>query len=360
MIIGHGGNKQELADRIGCPVEEIIDMSSNLNPLGPPPEILNLIQENLSSLHALPEADALTMRKGFADFYGLDVGQVLAGNGTTWFIYALPKALNCKKVLISGPTYSDYNDACDMHQVESRQVTAIEEKGFSPDVDEISSLAHGADLVVICNPNNPTGALVSRDQIEYLVKKHSEVCFLVDESYLPFVPGAEEISLVSETGFPNLLVLSSMSKIFRIPGLRSGFLSGAESLMEKVFHHYQPWSVNSLAQAVISKVYQDPGFIRSFYDATRVFVLEETRVFKDELKECHGLHMVPGVTYFILAGLDGITAKDFCKDVGQDKILIRDCSNFKGLGPNFVRFSLKTRKENLTLARTIKGVLNHG
>ncbi len=360
MIIGHGGNKQALADRLGCRVEDIIDMSSNLNPLGPPPEILSLIQENLDTLHALPEADALSMRRAFASFHGIDAEQVLAGNGTTWFIYALPKALNYQKVLISGPTYSDYSDACDMHQVESRQITAVKEKGFAPDVDEISSLADQADLVVVCNPNNPTGTLVSRDQIEYLLKKHPDVCFLVDESYLPFVPGAEDISLVSETAFPNLLVLSSMSKIFRIPGLRSGFLSGTKDLMEKVFHHYQPWSVNSLAQAVISKVYQDPGFIRSFYDTTRAFVVEETRVFKDELKECPGLQMVPGVTYFILAQLEGLLAEDFCKAVGQDKILIRDCSNFKGLGPSFVRFSLKTREENLTLARTIKRVLNHG
>ena len=87
MIIGHGGNTQDLATRLVCSVDDIIDMSSNLNPLGPPEFIEQVICDNLSLIKALPEPDAISMRKGFARFYNIDVNRVIAGNGTTWFIY---------------------------------------------------------------------------------------------------------------------------------------------------------------------------------------------------------------------------------------------------------------------------------
>ncbi|WP_022666030.1 pyridoxal phosphate-dependent aminotransferase [Desulfospira joergensenii] len=360
MIIGHGGNKQELAQKLGCPVQEIIDMSSNLNPLGPPPEISNMIENNLGTLLSLPEPDALTMRKGFARFHAIDPDQVMAGNGTTWFIYAVPMALNSKKVLICGPTYSDYKDACAMHGIEYTHALARSEQGFQPDMDEISDLAGQADLVFFCNPNNPTGALVSRDRIEFLLKRHPGTCFVIDESYLPFADLADEISLVSRTRYSNLLVLSSMSKIFRIPGLRTGFLSGDRALIEKLFRYYQPWSVNSLAQSVISRVFDQPEFILSFYEATREFTFREKQIFTDAVKECPGLKIYPGSTYFILAELQGFTAPEFCARVGQDKILIRDCTNFYGLTRQFVRFSLKTREINTKLAVSIKKVIQNG
>lgn len=360
MIIGHGGNKQALAQRLGCPVHEIIDMSSNLNPLGPPPEISDLIGGSLEELHSLPEPDALTLRTGFARFHAIDPDQVMAGNGTTWFIYAVPMALKSKKVLICGPTYSDYKDACTMYGIEYTHALAKRENGFSPNLDEISELAGQADLVFLCNPNNPTGALVAREQIISLLQRHPDTCFLIDESYLPFVDNAQDISLVSETAYPNLLVLSSMSKIFRIPGLRTGFLSGDRALIEKVFHYYQPWSVNSLAQSVISRVFERPEFILPFYEATREFTARESRVFLDAIKDCRGLRIVPGATYFILAELEGMTAPEFCAGVGQDKILIRDCTNFHGLTQQFVRFSLKNREINLKLAQSIKRVLQNG
>ncbi len=99
MIIGHGGNIKDLAKTLGCANEDIIDMSSNLNPLGPPESIEEVIKDNLVKIRSLPEPDAVSIRKGFARFHGIDPAQVVAGNGTTFFIYTIPKALGSKKVL---------------------------------------------------------------------------------------------------------------------------------------------------------------------------------------------------------------------------------------------------------------------
>ncbi|MCP4671035.1 MAG: aminotransferase class I/II-fold pyridoxal phosphate-dependent enzyme, partial [Desulfobacula sp.] len=247
MIQGHGGNIGKLARTLQCSSDEIIDMSSNLNPLGPPENIKDVIVDNFVSIQSLPEVDAITMRKGFAKFHGIDHDNVVAGNGTTWFIYTIPKALEAKKVLITGPTYSDYKDACMMHGIKFEHCHSKAANMFDLDIDEVSRLAQLSDMVFICNPNNPTGTLISKDKLEYLILKHKDTIFIIDESYLPFVENARDISLVANTRYNNLIVLTSMSKIFRIPGLRTGFLSAKKNLIEKIMVYYQPWSVNALA-----------------------------------------------------------------------------------------------------------------
>ena len=185
--------------------------------------------------------------------------------------------------------------------------------------------------------------------------KHENTCFIIDESYLPFVDQAKEISLVSNIEYKNLIVLSSMSKIFRIPGLRTGFLSGEQKMVEKIMAYYQPWSVNSLAQAVIEHIFDHPETIEPFYQKTRDYIKEEKQVFIESLKDIQGLQLFDSSTYFILARLTGKTSsKEFCEKIGKDKILIRDCSNFLGLSDQYVRFSLKKRKINQLLADRVR------
>lgn len=355
MIIGHGGNIKDLAKKVGCAADDIIDMSSNLNPLGPPESIEKVICDNLFKIRSLPEPDALSMRKGFADFHGIDHKKVVAGNGTTWFIYTIPKALGSKKVLISGPAYSDYKDACLMHKIDFRHCTAKAKNSFKMDIDDISRMAQKADTIFICNPNNPTGSLILREQLEYLIKKHENTIFIIDESYLSFVDRANEYSLVSKPEYKNLIVLSSMSKIFRIPGLRTGFLSGAQGLCEKIMAYYQPWSVNALAQTVIEHIFNHPERIEPFYRKTRAYIKEEKKVFLENIKGIQGINFFETSTYFILARLtNNAKSKDFCERIGRHKILIRDCSNFFGLSDQYVRFSLKERQINERLAALIK------
>lgn len=360
MIIGHGGNIKDLAKNLDCTVDDIIDMSSNLNPIGPPENIEKVICDNLVKIRSLPEPDAMTMRKGFAKFHGIDHTRVVAGNGTTWFIYTLPKALDCKNVLIAGPAYSDYMDACLMHKISFQHCLAKASDMFNPDIDEISQMAKGADMVFICNPNNPTGSLILREKLEHLIQKHTHTYFVIDESYLPFVDQAGDYSLVSKTGYKNLIVLSSMSKIFRIPGLRTGFLSAEQSIVEKIMAYYQPWSVNALAQTVIEHIFDHPEAIEPFYRKTRDYIKAEKQAFLERLNNIQGMQLFDSHTYFILARLtNGMNSRDFCERIGLHKILIRDCANFFGLSDQYVRFSLKKRKTNMILADVIKQALKN-
>jgi threonine-phosphate decarboxylase len=357
MIIGHGGNKTALARELGCHENEIVDMSANINPLGPPERIAQVIRDHVSAIQYLPEPDARSMVQGFARYHDIDPDTVIAGNGTTWFIYILPLALKAQNVLILGPTYSDYADACRMHKIEPKFWIAEPANGFVPDLESVSEMAADAELVFVCNPNNPTGVLMDPAFIITLVQRHPRTCFVVDESYLPFVADGDDRSLIHAGEYANLLVLSSMSKIFAIPGLRTGFLNGAPDLIEKVRSFSQPWNVNSLAQAVIKDIYDHPEQIVPFYKKTRAFIAREKQWFLKEEAEIPGLVPVEGHTGFVLARLLHHTAPQVCRRVGRERILIRDCSNFHGLNHRFVRFSLKDRESNLKLAVSLKKAL---
>ncbi|MBF0111156.1 MAG: pyridoxal phosphate-dependent class II aminotransferase [Desulfamplus sp.] len=356
MIKGHGGNVEDLAKIHNCSVDEIIDMSSNINPLGPPDGIEEFIAANLNLIRSLPQPDAADMCAQFSKYHNIPVDMVAAGNGTTWFIYTLATALRSKNILIVGPTYSDYFDSCTINSIPCEFYISDESTQFEPNIDKIEYMLKDFDTVIICNPNNPTGVFIPAEKIVKLVEKYPATYFVVDESYLPFLPDAKELSLIShQTSFSNLIVLSSMSKIFRIPGLRVGFLSANPLLIQRVMRYYQPWSVNSLSQAVTKHIFENRALTEPFLKMTRSFVQREKKIFEDALSQCRTLKLYPSHTYFILAKITGSMKSDkLCQLVGEHKILIRDCSNFRGLSDQFVRFSLRDRETNLRLAHILQ------
>jgi threonine-phosphate decarboxylase len=358
MIKGHGGNIYDISKKLGCSPSEIVDMSSNINPLGPLPGLLNFLDESLPAITALPEVEAEKAVRSFAGRHGIDPECVMAGNGTTQFIFTLPKALGTRKALIIGPTYVDYADACTMHRVDHTYVMADKSRLFQPDIYQIDKKLHEADTVFICNPNNPTGTLIPSGELEWLCVTHPDIHFIVDESYLPFINKGEKESMIPRR-LPNVLVLNSMSKIFRIPGLRIGFLISSEIIIKKMIQYMLPWSVNSLAQAAVCYLMTKRIEVDEFIEQTRTFIETEKKQFAEMLQNDPCITLFPSTTAFILARLPGnLTAERVCAHLAADRILIRNASNFKGLDEHFIRISLKSRKVNQWVAEKLLSITN--
>ncbi len=363
MIIGHGGNLIRAAQQCGCLPEDIIDMSSNLNPLGPPNGLVDYLKENFDTIHALPEADAATLCSLVSERYGVKPENILAGNGSTQLIYLIPQQLNLKHVMIVGPTYADYWDACSLAGSYPVYYITEKEKDFKPDISQLSDAItsggksfeseSGFDAVFICNPNNPTGTFLPNEALLDLCKKHPDVLFIIDESYLPFICAPYKASMTSYS-LSNVLVLNSMSKVFRIPGLRTGFLNGPESIIQKLSKYMLPWSVNALAQKAVSWLLTNPKDIDGFLFKTHEFVKQERNRFIESLSGVSALRFIPGEMFFVLAELSGgWTSENLYSEILKSRILIRDCSNFTGLSNNYVRFSLKDSKTNDMLISAI-------
>jgi threonine-phosphate decarboxylase len=211
---------------------------------------MEYLKDMLNSITALPEVDSTETSNLFAEHINIEPERVLAGNGTTQFIYSLPAVLESKTSLILGPTYADYTDACALRGVHALPFMVEEQADFRPHMGCLKKSLSKVDTVFICNPNNPTGNLIPFESLQHLCRTHPKINFIIDESYLPFVIGAEKESMVN-SGLDNVMVLASLSKIFKIPGLRIGFVIASPKTVKKIRQRLLPWSVNSLAQAAV-------------------------------------------------------------------------------------------------------------
>lgn len=346
MIHGHGGNIYSAAKQLGCSPNDIHDMSSNVNPMGPPPGLLPHLKKSLESIIALPQVDAQEVVKAFSAWHDIDPRGVMAGNGSTQLIYSLPLALNTRKALILGPTYSDYADACRMHHVDYEYLIAPESKRFEIDIRKFQRRARRFDTVFICNPNNPTGTLVPAVELKSLCRSCSDTFFIIDESYLPFVDDPVTASML-KAGLSNVVILNSMSKIFRIPGLRIGFLITSPVIVQRMSRYGLPWSVNSLAQAAVLYLSSHRDPVETFNKQTRQYIEREKKRLTQRLQGSPHIKLFPNHTPFMLAKLLAPPgAEAVCQYLLKHRILVRNTSNFEGLCDAFLRFSLKSPEIN--------------
>lgn len=356
MIKGHGGNIYCMARAVGCKPEDFIDMSSNTNPIGVMPGLVDYVRDNINAINIHPEVDSRGLVESFANYYHIDADCVLAGNGTTQFIFSAPLALASKNALIIGPTYTDYEDSCKMHNIDFKYVMTSEVELYEANLFILRGYLDETDTVFLCNPNNPTGSLITRTDLIRVCTEYPDVYFIIDESYLPFAAHYEEDSMVN-CGLANVLVLHSFSKIFKIPGLRLGFLVAPKDIIEKFASYYEPWSVNGLAQAAGYYIMEDEEKASSFLRDTQSFVEKEGYLFIKRLEGVSGVRVFPSNAPFFLVKIErGVNAGRLCSDMAHERILLRDCSNFKGLSDQFVRVSLRGSRENAMLVEKLRGI----
>lgn len=348
----HGGDILAMAKRLGCEVTDLTDLSSNLTPLGMPPGLREALVARLGEISFLPESGSETLVHLFAGKYGCSPQQVLAGNGTTEFIYAVPESVRSRRALIIAPTYGDYQMASEWAGLEVDFFNLREEEDFALDFNRLSARLTGGELVFLCNPNNPTGRVVPSRELMDFILAHPASEFLIDESYLPFV---DEPSLA---GFPlplNLFLLCSSSKIYGIPGLRLGFLVAGEEKMARFAARRKPWGVNRMAQVAGEYLLtHGDGYVRAVCD-----FLGKTRPgFVARLAALPGVRVIPGAANFILCRLEGaMTAAQLREAMLKQRIMIRDCSNFAGLDGRYFRVSLQEPERNERCLAALAGIL---
>ncbi|MEJ2167055.1 MAG: aminotransferase class I/II-fold pyridoxal phosphate-dependent enzyme [Desulfobacterales bacterium] len=353
MTFGHGGNIQAVARQMKCSPSEIIDMSSNINPLGPTPGLLDFLRANLETVTRLPEVDGRQTAEYFAAYLGVDSKRVLAGNGTTQFIYSAPRVLKSKKALIVGPTYADYADACAGNLTACTILLTRESEAFAPDADRLQNSVHQFDTVFICNPNNPTGGLIPYDKLHRLCRSCPQSTFIIDESYMPFVANAEQESML-DSGLDNVIVLLSISKIFGIPGLRIGFIIAAKPHIQKFRQALLPWSVNSLAHESVRYLTDHKGLIEGFTQKTRICMVNRRQQFYEAFETAPEFNLYRSQTPFVLIRLPAqLRAGYTWERLAGERVLVRNCANFEGLSDKFIRVSLKTPEANRLVAEKL-------
>ena len=342
--VSHGG-----LHSIPNPSKDILDFSSNVNPLGPSPAVINTIKKNLKSLEIYPDPNSLDLKEKIQKYTKVHSSQVVIGNGATEIIYNFCMAFFSPKipVLIAIPTFGEY-EAC--AKLAGAKVSFFKTMSLKLDLQDFISRLPKNGFVFICNPNNPTGSLLSKNEIRKIIMaaKNKNTFIFLDECFIELVPDTDE-SIVSEIGrYDNLFILRSFTKSFGLAGIRIGYGLGPKNIISVLNKIKIPWNVSGLAQHAASSAISSPKYL----EKTRKLIKTELKFLKKEISKLKNFEIYDSTTNFILIK-SKVRSTTIQKQLLEDKILIRDCSNFRGLDSHHFRIAVKKRKENLKL---IKGL----
>jgi len=346
----HGGNVYKVAQKQRIPVERIMDFSASINPLGPPAAVLRTIRSALKQIAHYPDPDCWQLRQELAQQIGVDPDMILVGNGSTELIHLLPRALTIKAALIIGPTFEEYARALTNAGSSVQYVHARREERFRPPLNDVlrqfSAKQSKFDAVFLCNPNNPTGQVMSRLALRELaeVVERQQGWLIIDEAFIDYCQEQSVVSLVSE--HPRMMVLRSLTKFYAMPGLRIGYLVGASKVVDRLKDRQPPWSVNSLAQEVSRAVLHDQAYATQ----SRIFMKSERSRFVRGLRSLSGLRVYSSAANFVLIELPAsICAGEMTDRLASGRLLVRDCSTLPGLTTQMIRVAIRTVKENRRL-----------
>jgi threonine-phosphate decarboxylase len=354
----HGAEIFAAAAESGFRAEEILDFSSNVNPLGPSKNALEAAKEAFSQIAAYPDSNSNELRRVIASNFGLRKDNVVVGNGSTELMYLFAEVFMKKgeKVVMPAPTFGEYESAV------CKTGGAINfvklDKTFSIELELFKRKMIGAKLVFLCNPNNPTSMLIPKKTLKDIVETALEQDILVflDEDFLEFVDDEKPITLIGDiNNYPNLFILRSFTKIFGLTGLRVGYGISNEEIINILSCTKIPWNVNCLAQAAAMAALNDEEHLR----VTRELVKKEKTWLSSEFGAFKSFKFsVPDANFFFIDIREsGLTAANLKNEMLRQGILIRDCTSFKGLDEFYVRIAVKTREENERLIEALKQTL---
>ena len=384
----HGGNIYKIFREKN--IKEILDYSSNINPYGIPESLKKRITENLEILERYPDPDYIELRQKLAHLNKVDVSNIILGNGATEIIFLFMKVINPKKILIAAPTFGEYERAAkatervedssilgnsnkkkDDEKSSGKQKIEIEyfelkeSDDFKLNIHNLKNeLEKKYDLLIICNPNNPTGKFLKLSETEQILKecnKYNTKLF-IDEAFIDFLKdGMKESIINTKENRYNLFVTRAFTKFFAIPGLRLGYgIYFDKNLEKEISEKKEPWSVNNIAEIAGLTVLDDTEYI----EKTLKWITEEKTYVYEKLNEISGIKPYKTEVNFITVKIEeklfseGLNVKILREKMLEQGILIRDASNFNFLDERFFRLAIKDRENNDRVIETLKKIFD--
>ena len=352
-------------------IDKILDYSSNINPYGVPENLKKEIFEKVFVLERYPDPDYIELREKIAEKNNLNIENIIVGNGATEIIFLFMKILSPKKVLIVSPTFGEYeraikastlaNDSLEINYFELKET-----ENFVLNVKNLETeLENNYDLLILCNPNNPTGQFLKLKKLEEILKicEQKNTKLFIDEAFVEFVEDWENESIInSKENKENLFVIRAFTKFFAIPGLRLGYgICFNNNLLKKMLEKKEPWSVNNIADLAGKTVLDDENYIQK----TKEWIKDQKKYMYENLNKIEGLRAYKTEVNFILLKIEdnllekGLDVKNLRKKMLEKGILIRDASNFIYLDKRYFRLAIKDKLNNEKVIETLTSILKN-
>ncbi|MEY8415857.1 histidinol-phosphate transaminase [Tissierella praeacuta] len=342
----HGG---DLLSYEGCYDGELIDYSSNINPLGPPKGLEKIIIDSFKNLEAYPDIKYRRLKDSVANYLNCNENNVIVGNGAVELIDNFIILAN--RVIVCTPSFLEYEKRSIIHGKEVIRVPYNSD--FTIDILDIGNKIEKDDLLILGNPNNPTGLRI--DKIElimiYNMVKKAEAYLLLDEAFFEFCSmDYDSIELFRQTNYENLGIIRAATKFFALPGIRLGYGCTSRELADNINNIELPWSVNSFAEAAGNFIFNDKQYI----DDSKRYIENERKNMYQELSKLSNIIVFPTETNYILIKLLKWNEEYVFNFFLHRGIVIRKCSSFVDLPEGYIRVAIKDRENNIKLIRIFK------
>lgn len=350
----HGGQ--------GWRLKGVEDYSHNLNPFGPPDCLADIVAGALAEVGHYPDDSCSELKEVVSSAYDVPEDCIVVGAGSSDIIRCVPNTFfeRGDRVVIPAPSFAEYTQQCRIVGAEIDPFELREDEDFRIDAGRLLEQADGAKAVYICNPNNPTGRIEPKDKLSRIIRECEDMGVLVflDETLLELVPGYVDNSLCGAVGrYSNLIVASSLTKSYAIPGIRLGFGMMNPDLAEDMNRVRMTWNVGTLEQAVGIALLRD---CREHVDRAASMMAVESEVMNSALKDVGFPAGDVSDSFFYFNSVEslGMDASEFKSRMIKKGISVRDCSSFGPRFSSYIRYSVKDKEHNCRFVAAVDSVIN--
>ncbi|NJJ33865.1 aminotransferase class I/II-fold pyridoxal phosphate-dependent enzyme [Clostridioides difficile] len=356
MSTNHGANLYSLSSKYGFSKEEFMDFSSNINPFGTSSLAKQYIVNNIDMVSMYPDPDYIDLKTSISSYCKCSIDNIVIGSGATELISSFIHTINPKQALLLSPAYSEYEKELSKVNCSIDKYFAREEDNFNINLENLIETinAKNYDLVIICNPSNPTGFAFTKIQVREILK-NTDSFLMIDETYVEFTDTDIYSCTQLVDDYSNLFVIRGTSKFFSTPGIRLGYgLISDIKVKNEINKNLDLWNINIIASKMGEIMFSDLNFISS----TISLMNTERDYLIKELKSIKNLNVYDTKGNFILCKIKTkeFTAKALRDKLIPQKIIIRDCYSFDGLDEYFFRVCILKPNENKLLISSLKAI----
>ncbi len=330
--------------------EILYDLSVNMNPAGPPDILEEALKKAGRRIGQYPEYENAALRKMIGRCFGLESESIVCGNGASELISVLGRLFSGKRLLLSVPSFVGYERAFSESEITFFETDEAE--GYTID-DRMAEMLDKVrpDVVLITNPNNPTGRLTGKETLIRLLEKakRQNIFVIVDESFIELCTNGDRHSLIDIMYYyDNLIIIRSVTKSFAAAGIRLGYLmSKNSSIIAQIKIMLPEWNISVFAEEVGKAIFTWEGR-EAYLRRSRAYISEQRRILENAFKE-KGIEYIPSDCNFVAFRHD----TDLYARMLNKRILIRDCSDYRSMETGWYRAAVTSDAPSIVFLHSL-------
>ena len=341
---------EEVARELGLPAADIIKLASNENPLGPSPAAVAAMRKVLENINLYPDGNAFYLKQKLATKLAIDPANLILGNGSNEIIEFVGHMLLSPQadVIVSQYCFAVYPLVTKLFNANLIMVPAL---NYGHDLSAIfKAITRQTRVIIIANPNNPTGTAVPPAQLSsFVTRVPDSILVVLDEAYIEFLENpADFLPLIRRAEKSNLLLMRTFSKIYGLAGLRVGYGIGHPELISALETVRQPFNLNSLAQAAALAALDDSAHVLRTRNNNAVGM----QFFSEAFRQLN-LEFVPSAANFILLRVGN--GQQIFEQLQKQGVIVRPMAGYQL--PEWIRVSIGKPEENQRCLASLKNLI---